>query len=208
MTVTDTFTAAPVEDQADFADGSSRGSKLKIIIGGVVGVAVLGAGAMFMFGSGGSSDDSEFRLNPIVTTAQPGASASPSSPAAAPVVKVGSRDPFKPLSAAAVAASAAAESATSTSSSGVSAPAAANPVPSASPVVAPASSITLSVTSIDPIAQTAVVDVDGKKYATGIGKTFAQYFSVYSVFNAQCVGILYGTQSTPVCISQPATVSP
>ena len=50
--------------------------------------------------------------------------------------------------------------------------------------------------------------VDKKKYATGVGKTFGQYFTVYSVFNDQCVGILYGDQSIPVCVSKPQTVSP
>jgi hypothetical protein len=68
--------------------------------------------------------------------------------------------------------------------------------------------VTLSVASINLATQTAVVDVDGKKYATGIGKTFAEKFSVYSVFNAQCIGILYGSSSTPVCIASPVSVSP
>ena len=62
--------------------------------------------------------------------------------------------------------------------------------------------------AIDPTAQTAVVSVDGKKYAAAVGKVFGKNYMVYSVFNAQCVGVLYGDQSVPVCTTAPATITP
>jgi hypothetical protein len=68
--------------------------------------------------------------------------------------------------------------------------------------------VTLAVSTIDPVAGTATVTVDKKPYAVAVGKTFGQYFTVYSVFNEQCVGILYGDQSIPVCIAKPQNVSP
>ena len=46
------------------------------------------------------------------------------------------------------------------------------------------------------------MSVDGKPYTTAVGETFAKYYSVYSVFNDQCVGVLYGDQSVTVCIDQ------
>jgi len=66
----------------------------------------------------------------------------------------------------------------------------------------------LTVGSIDLVAQTAVVRVDSKSYTVGIGVPFAQYFTLYSVFNSNCVGVLFGDQSIPVCTTVPQTVSP
>ena len=220
MTITDTFTPEQLQD--DDVDAGSQGSSRKrlVIFGGAAAIIGLGAGLYFMFGmGGGSTDDSQFRLNTPVATAKPSANATPnavtpSAPAASSPAKVGSRDPFKPLKAGVVEAPAAVAdvpgTATGTSSGAGAAPNAAPPAaaPVATPSAAPASTVTLAVSAVDPVGQTVVVDVDGKKYATGVGKSFAQGFSVYSVFNAKCVGILYGSKSTPVCMSAPVTVTP
>jgi hypothetical protein len=73
---------------------------------------------------------------------------------------------------------------------------------------APTVTVTLTVSKIDATAQTATVSVDGKAYATTVGKVFAKNYMVYSVFNAKCVGVLYGDQSIPVCTTAPATITP
>ncbi len=106
------------------------------------------------------------------------------------------RDPFKPLFVAAVATSSAATAAT---------PAATSPaVPPATPIT----QVTMSVSKVDPKAQAATVSVDGKAYAVSVGKVFAGKYMLYSVFNATCVGVLYGDQSVPVCTTAPATITP
>ncbi len=220
MTMTDTFTPGQLQtNDADTQSGSSS-RKRAFIFGGAAAIIGLGAGLYFMFGmGGGSTDDSQFRLNTPSASTRPSSMAAPTagkpSTAASPAAaKIGSRDPFKVLKPGAVAAPAAgadtsgSSGSTSSTTGDVSTPTTPAAGPAAAPSPVPASTVTLMVSAVDPIAQTVVVDVDGKKYATGIGKTFAQGFSVYSVFNTQCVGILYGSQSTPVCMATPVTVTP
>jgi len=209
MTLTDTFTPHDVE-HVDDQEQTGRSSRKRILItGGVAAALGLGAGLYFMFGmNAGGSDDAEFRLAPSVSSPQ--AVAPSAKPVVVPTVpKVGTRDPFKALKPGeAPAPVAVADTTTSTTSSSTSTVPAGSGAAPAAPSGAPASSVTLSVASINLATQTAVVDVDGKKYATGIGKTFAEKFSIYSVFNAQCIGILYGSSSTPVCIASPVSVTP
>jgi hypothetical protein len=50
--------------------------------------------------------------------------------------------------------------------------------------------------------------VNGKKYAATLGKSFGEYYMLYSVFNAKCAGILVGDQSTVVCQGNPVTTTP
>ncbi|CAB4947703.1 unannotated protein [freshwater metagenome] len=189
--------------------GTSR--KSLFIIGGVGAALILGAGAFFMLGSGASTPE------PIAAGPVPAASVSPSeSPAAAeklpaastvpvaPVAPVATaavttRDPFKPLFY--VGGSSVASVADTTTTTPAE-------VPVAPPSVATVNPLTLTVSSIDPVAQTAVVGVDAKPYTVGVGVPFAKYFTVYSVFNANCVGVLFGDQSIPVCTTVPQSVSP
>jgi hypothetical protein len=205
MTITETFVPESVEDQEGERSSGGSSRKRLILAAGAAAAIGLGAGLYFMFGTGGS-DDAEFRLVPPVSSPQ---AVVPSTKpvVTAPAPKVGTRDPFKVLKpGAAPAPVAVADTTTSASStSGNTTAAVAGPI--ASPSAAPASSVTLSVTSINLATQTAVIDVDGKKYATAAGKTFASTFTLYSVFNAQCVGVLYGSASTPVCLANPVTVS-
>ena len=175
--------------------GTNR--KALLTIGGVVGALVIGGGAFFLLsGSGGGGDQS--LANP-----QPGAAASAPTPSASPVtvttiktVSVAARDPFAPLfpTPAAPPAAAAAPPASTT--------------PLQGPTLAPVAKVTLAVSAIDATKQTATVSVDGVKYPVAVGKVFAKSFLLYSVFNAQCVGVLFGDQSVPVCTTAPATVSP
>jgi len=220
MTITDTFTPDQVQDDDLPATGQGSSRKRIFMFGGVAALIGLGAGLYFMFGmGGGSSDDEQFRLTTPAATAKPSAAAAPnavkpSASAAPSAAKIGSRDPFKALKPGAVETPAVAAdgtgttTGTNTTTGAVSNPAPPAAAPVTTPSAVPASTVTLAVSAVDPVAQTVVVDVDGKKYATGIGKTFADGFSVYSVFNSQCVGILYGSKSTPVCMATPVSVTP
>jgi hypothetical protein len=188
---------APASDEPS---GSSRTTLL--VLGGVLGAVVVGAGAYLLL-SGGS--DTAVPTAMPTTASSPAPAASPSASAKPkPVVRpatahVGTRDPFKPLFGAAVA---------SSGSSGSSAsPAPSTSVPPATPVT-PTATVTLTVSKVNATTQTATVSVDGKAYAVGVGKVFATNYMVYSVFNAKCVGVLYGDQSIPVCTNAPATITP
>jgi hypothetical protein len=68
--------------------------------------------------------------------------------------------------------------------------------------------VTLAVSKINTAKQTATITVDGKPYAATVGAVFGTNFVMYSVFNTQCVGILFGDQSVPVCTNAPQTVTP
>ena len=124
-------------------------------------------------------------------------------PAAASVT---GRDPFKPLFAADLdRRGRGGRPAAGGSSGGVRGGSAAAPVPAPVPA---APTVTLSVSKVDQAAQTATVSVDGKKYATSVNAPFGKYYTVYSIFNDSCVGVLYGDQSVAVCTSKPMTVTP
>ena len=204
---------AEVAPAAAVIDEPTRSNRTPLlIIGGVLGAVVVGGGAFLLLSGGG--DTALPAASPSRSAAPaPAASASPkASPSAKPVTvpattTVTTRDPFKPLFVAAVA------------TSGSSSATAATPAPSAAPATpvtpvtpvtptTPTVQVTLTVSKIDAAAQTAVVSVDGKAYPASVGKVFAKNYMVYSVFNAQCVGVLYGDQSVPVCTTAPATITP
>lgn len=181
-------------------NGGNR--RMLMAVGGAAAALVLGGGAFLLLTSGGSDPA------PVAAGTQPAPSASapvasPSPPTTAkPVTRpaiatVTTRDPFKPLFVVAVAT-------TTGTTTGATTPAQTAPV---IPAV-PKATITLAVSKINPTAQTAVIAVDGKAYPVGIGAPFAKNFVLYSVFNAQCVGVLFGDQSVPVCTTNPQTVSP
>jgi hypothetical protein len=188
--------AAPIAAEPQPSGGSR---KALLAVGGAVGALVVGAGAfMLLTGSGSGGDQA-----PAASAPQPAASAAAPSPSTSPrttttikTVALTARDPFavlfpapkpKPVAPAA--------------------PAVTTPLQgqTAAPV---APKITLSVSAVNPTKQTATVSVDGVKYPATIGKVFAKTFVLYSVFNAQCVGVLFGDQSVPVCTTSPQTVSP
>ena len=68
--------------------------------------------------------------------------------------------------------------------------------------------MTLAVSAIDLKNQKATVSVDGKAYPVGVGTVFGSNYMMYSVFNAQCVGLLYGDQSVAVCTGRPVSITP
>jgi hypothetical protein len=201
MTITDTYTPGDLDQLED--EPSNRRSSRKLVAAGLAAAAAVGVGAglYFMLGQNAAVDDSQFRLAPTVTS--PSAAAPSTKPVVPAAVSIGKRDPFKALKPGSAPAPVVGSD---TSSTATTAGAGSAGAPIAAPTSAPVSSVTLSVTSINLVTQTAVVDIDGKKYATGVGKSFGDRFTMYSVFNAQCVGIMHGSVNTPVCLSAPATV--
>ena len=194
-------TAAPAAAEVSEPQGNR---KVLLAVGGVVAALVLVVGG-FMLMNSGSGDDGDTAL--VVPSAGSGAQAGGApGPAAspAPVIKpasltVAKRDPFAPLHPAA---------APSQPASQPTAPAAGPTAPAGepTPVVAP---VTLEVKSIDATKDVATVSVDGKKYpGLKVNDSFGGHYTLYSVFNPQCVGILYGDQSVPVCLGKPVSVTP
>jgi hypothetical protein len=188
---------APVEP--DGSGGTSR--KAMFAVGGALGALALGAGAFVLLtGSGGSADDTSAAVAPRAAASAPAPAPTPSRAVVTiKTVAVAARDPFAVLFPAPKPAPAA--------------PAAANQAPgttTTTPQVAtvPTTTIAVSVSAVNPTKQSATVSIDGTKYAATIGKVFAKTFVLYSVFNTQCVGLLYGDKSVPVCTTAPATVSP
>jgi hypothetical protein len=119
-------------------------------------------------------------------------------------VTVSTRDPFAVLYTAPVAAATPAAPA-ATPAAGTTGGTTTTPVVT-TPTTPP---VTLAVLSINTGASSATISVNGKKYNnTKVGATFGTYYTLYSVFNTQCVGLLYGDQNVPVCLSKPATVTP
>lgn len=191
--------AAPAQAEPTSGGGSR---KALIAVGGVVAALAVGAGAFVLLSGSGASQDASGAVVPHASA--PAAPAPSASAAAKPVTttvktaSVTSRDPFAALFAAPAAAAPAA-------------PAPAAPAASGSSTVGQTPmtpKVAVTVSSVDPVKQTAVVAVNGTKYSVSVGKTFATTFMLYSVFNAQCVGVLFGDQSVPVCVSQPQLVSP
>jgi len=197
----DASAAAPAVAPA-VESGNNR--TMLLAVGGVGAALIVGAGAFFLLNSGGGTDPAPTaagipsRTSVASVAPSPSASASAKPAVIRPAsVSVSARDPFKALFAPAKA-STAPTAAPSTAPS--SAPA---PVPT--PVTP---SVTIAVSKINTAKQTATVTVDGKPYAATIGAVFAKNFVMYSVFNTQCIGVLFGDQSVPVCTNSPQTVSP
>lgn len=177
--------------------GTSNRTAL-LALGGVVGALVVGGGAFLLLTGGGGGGDATTAAAPLPFASAPAPAAS-TKPAitAVKTVTVVSRDPFAPLFAAPVPAAPAAVA---------KAPVTTTTIPQ--PVAAPTAKVTLSVAAINTTKQTATVSVNGAKYPVAVGTLFAKTFVMYSVFNTQCVGVLFGDQSVPVCTTNPQTVSP
>jgi hypothetical protein len=196
----DASAAAPAVAPA-VESGSNR--TMLLAVGGVGAALIVGAGAFFLLNSGGTDPAPTAAGIPSRTSAASAAPSPSASPSAKPAVirpasvSVSARDPFKPLFAAA-------KASTAPTSAPSTAPTSA-PTPVPTPVTP---SVTLAVSKINTVKQTATVTVDGKAYATTIGAVFGKNFVMYSVFNAQCIGVLFGDQSVPVCTNSPQTVSP
>ena len=176
--------------------GGSR--KALLAVGGAVGALAIGAGAFVLLtGSGGGGDSAAAPVPQAVASAPaPAPSASQRTTTTIKTVSVTARDPFAVLFPAPAPTPAAAPAAPAVST------------PLQGPTAAPVVKTTLSVSAVNPTKQTATVSVDGVKYAATVGKVFAKTFLLYSVFNAQCVGVLFGDQSVPVCTNAPQSVSP
>lgn len=180
---------ALAEPVADFASGyeEPERSRRPLIIAAVGAVVVAAlAGVYFLFLAPSSSGED---LGLVVPARQPAANAAPA-PApdavvADPGVTIG-RNPFAPVKA---------------GSSQVDAPTISIP---AAPQAA-SGGVTLEMVSLDPTSAT--VKVDGTSYTAKVGETFASDFKVYGIFGTQCAGVLFGTQSVPLCVGDVRTLT-
>lgn len=180
---------ALAEPDAGFASGyeESGHSRRPLIIAAVGAVLVAAlAGVYFLLLAPSSSSDD---LGLVVPARQPAANAAPA-PAqdaviADPGVTIG-RNPFAPVKA---------------GSSQVDAPTISVP---AAPQDA-SGGVTLEMVSLDPTSAT--VKIDGKSYTAKVGETFASDFKVYGIFGTQCAGLLFGTQSVPLCVGDVRTLT-
>lgn len=187
---------APAEPQPEKA--SNR--KALLAVAGVVGALVVGAGAFFMLTSGAPEED--FTIPIAKPSASASASAAPSASAGTSTTvkkaNVTSRDPFavlfpepKPEPTAAASAPASTTDGTATQP----------------PNQSQTTTYTVAVSDIKPAKGQATLVVDGKSYTAMVGEKFAPYFTLYAVFNTECVGVLFGDQNVPVCLTAPATVT-
>ena len=189
----------PYEPEAE----PTKGRRKIAVLGGVCVAVIFGVGGYLLLNPGSSAGDDQYRLAPPTTA--PSAVAVPAKPDKPVVVRpatVQGRDPLKPLFDSGSSGTATSTGTSSGTTSGTATGASAGSASSS------AASMTLAVSAIDVTAQTASISVDGKKYVAAVGKPFGQYFTVYSVFNDQCVGVLYGDQSIPVCTTQSQSVTP
>ena len=181
-----------------FEENASRRPwlKLVLILGGIV-VALIAGWFVFgaLFGSGASPNSeglvvpaSQRGAAPATAPAAPGVPQAANDSATSSAAAVG-RNPFAPV---------------------VPGKSSADPVPQ--PTVAAvvsqsaaASAITVQMVSLTPTSAT--LTVAGKSYTATVGQTFATDFKVYGIFGTQCAGVLFGTQSVPLCIGDVRTLS-
>ena len=195
--------AAPAAPAEADVETTPSNRKALMALGGVVGALVLGGGVFLLMNSSSSQET----VSGVIPGARPSSAAKPAvSTAPKPVVvksttvKVSSRDPFKSVVIVPVVAAAPAVAPT---------PATTGPVTSPTAPTTPTTpSVSLSVTAVDPVAETAALTVNGKKYTVSVGQDFGKYFTLYGVFNASCAGVLYGDQSVPVCVGKTQSVNP
>lgn len=195
------------EPQAAEPAESRSNRKALYLIGGVVGALVLAGGAFLLLnGSSSSSDDAGTVAGGQANANQPATVKPPAAVVVKPAtVNISARDPFAPVYTAPVVAQSPAANPSTPSTP------AAPSTPNAPVVTTPTTPpVTLAVLSINTNGGgSATITVNGKKYSnTKVGATFGTYYTLYSVFNPQCVGLLYGDQNVPVCLSRPATVTP
>jgi cytoskeletal protein RodZ len=197
-------------DQAEAApqaadSGETRSNRKALyLVGGVVGALVLAGGAFLLLNGSSSDDSGNVAAPPTNANAQPATPQSPPLVVKPATVTTSSRDPFAPLYTAPQPTSTPTPSSTSPAASTGS-----GSTTTTSPVTTPTTPpVTLTVRSINTTNNTATIGVNGKAYPTSVGATFATYYTLYSVFNNQCVGLLYGDQNVPVCLNKPATVTP
>jgi hypothetical protein len=207
-----TATAEPEPIAQGVAAPAESGNRTTLLlVGGLVAALAVAAAAYFFLMSGNS--------DPAPTAAGPSAAPSAGAPSTAasakpvapkpPTTTVSGRDPFKPVFTTSVAGNSIGNgTTTSGSTSGSTTGSAPTPAPSTVTPATPATTVTLAVSAIDVKNEKATVSVDGKAYPVAVGTVFAANYMMYSVFNAQCVGVLYGDQSVAVCTGRPVSVTP
>jgi hypothetical protein len=193
---------APPVDESDGDTPAPDRRKLFLLIGGAAAVVVVGLLAFLLLGGSGGEDEGG-----LVTPAPRSEAPAEAPVAQAPAEKAPAdfdgelgRDPFAPIyEPAAPEADAVAVVAGTT---GGAAPADASGTTTGTGT--PVSVKLLAVTDTG-----ASVTVDGTKYdATVNGETFATSFRLYSVFDQQCAGLLFGDESLVLCKGDVRTLTP
>lgn len=191
---------APAPEVESPSSGGNR--KMLLALGGVVAALVVAGLAFFFLTSSGGDDADNAFVPPAPRASAPApapSAAAPGTPVKPATITPAKRDPFAPL----FPTPAASTAPDNNPSAGASTPVT---QPSTEPSVA---SVTMQVTSIDSVGQTANLVVDSKKFnKIDVGTTFGTYYTLYSIFNEQCVGVLYGDQNVPVCLGKPVNVTP
>ena len=184
-----TNNVALAERETDFSPGLDEPVRnrraLVIAVAGAVLLALVAAVYFLLLAPSSSNED----LGLVVPARQPAANAQPTPASSAVVADPGvtiGRNPFAPVKA---------------GSAQVDAPTVTVP---AAPQAA-TSGVTLEMVALNPTAVT--VKVDGKSYTAKVGETFATDFKVYGIFGTQCAGVLFGTQSVPLCVGDVRTLS-
>ncbi|MFC6238363.1 hypothetical protein [Longivirga aurantiaca] len=198
--------AAPVQADPQPEKGNNR--KALLALGAVLGAVVVGGGAFFFLNQSSSGDEVAMPpKKPAATEPEvaPSPSAKPTKAVTVKTATVTSHDPFAVLFPE--------EQAPSGSGDGTTPdPGTSTPAPDASAPVTPPDQSTsttykVEVTIIKQDAGVAQIQVNGKPYSASVGKDFGQYFTLYAIFNSDCVGVLFGDQNVPVCKGSASTVA-
>lgn len=204
-------TAAPAAAEPSTEGRSNR--KALLALGGVLGAVVVGGGAFFLLNQSAPADEAGPVVKKPASSAQPDAGASPAAkpnkPVTVKVARVTSHDPFAVLFPEVKTSDSGgtAGSGTTTTPGGSSTAAPSGTTATPPPDQSTSTSYKVGVTIIKPDTEVAQITVNGKPYSVGVGKPFAQYFTLYAIFNKDCVGVLFGDQNVPVCKNSNATVT-
>lgn len=203
-------TAAPSVAEPQPETRSNR--KALLAVGGVVAAVAVGAGAFFFLNQAPADDvAAPTPRKPAATApAEPEPSASPTKKGTVKVVTVTAHDPFValfPEDSKPADGSTSGDGTTTTDGTTGGTTDTPSTAPTAPPDQSTSTSYKVGVTIIKPDTGAAQITVNGKPYSVSVGKSFAQFFTLYAIFNSDCVGVLFGDQNVPVCKSGSATVT-
>jgi pyruvate/2-oxoglutarate dehydrogenase complex dihydrolipoamide acyltransferase (E2) component len=200
---------APPVDEADGDAPSPDRRKLFMILGAAAAVVVVGLLA-FLFLGGSSSEDEGGLVTPAPRSAPAAAAPAPAAPAdKAPAAYDGDlgRDPFAPVYEPAAPETAADPAAVGTTGGTGSATAGGATGTDTATTTGTGTPVTVKLLAVT--TNGASLTVDGTKYnATVNGETFATSFRLYSVFDEQCAGLLFGDESVVMCKGDVRTLTP
>lgn len=203
---------APPVDENDGEAAPQHRRKLLMIVAGAAAVVIVGVLA-FLFLGGSSADDEGGLVTPAPRSAPAAAAPAPAAPAnKAPAAFDGDlgRDPFAPVFEPA-APEAAADPATTGTAGGTGGATAGGTTGTTTDTTTGTTGTGTPVTvkMLDVTKDGASLTVDGTKFDAKVnGETFATSFRLYSVFDEQCAGLLFGDESVVMCKGDVRTLTP